>query len=630
MKFTKYIIIIVFALGIFGCNDYLNLEPTDKISADKLFASADGINAFMANLYSNAPIEDFNCVATNGMSWNPPWPNNAGFYPWIMTDEAVGSQHQVIVGWGGLDFHWWEEGYKLNKDLNFFLEIIPDLKISEEIKTQLKGEALFLRAYTYYALAKRYGGVPIITEIASVDDSVTMYTPRSTEKETWDFTLQTCDEAIALLNEGDGSRKRATKWAALALKSRAALHAASVAKYWNRAPLSGEAVDKKLVGGMDESDAQRYYTECISASEELIKSGEFTLYKASPATVEEASENYRELFEDPNRALNEVIFMKDFPLPGDELGSNQDNWGNPNQTRGTWPHPGRFNPSLELVDLYEDYSNPGQSAPIVTTEDGDIDNYDGYNKNRTYLEFDSPTDIFKGKDARLSATVILPGSIWKDTKIIIQGGYIKPNGTPVMLKSDHITVDGETYYTYGASDLPFYSGFNPLGYSCTRSGFGFKKFLDSKFVPTEYMNQSTTGWIDFRLAEIFLNYAEAVVESGQGDATLAEQGLNAIRKRAAHKTNIPLTLENVLRERRVEMAFENVRYWDLERRREYHTLFHNTIRHALIPVFDLRTKKYIFIRSLVPWAIPNSFFERYYYKIIPGIGSNGLIQNPQY
>ncbi len=630
MKLYKILFVIVVLFGSVSCTkDYLELDPTDKVSIDALLSSRAGIESFMANLYHNAPIEDFNCVATEGFNWNRPWPNNAGFYPFIMTDEAVGSQHQVVVGWEGRDFSWFDGGYKFNKDVNFFLEAIPGLDLDEKTKQTLTGEGLFLRAYTYFALAKRYGGVPIITKEQDINDGVeTLFVPRSTEKETWEFVMKTCDEAAALLDDGDGSAKRATKWAALALKSRAALHAASVAKYWNRAPLSGEAVDKKLVG-MQPEDAAYFYSECIKASEEIIKNGPYSLYQPSPSTPEEAAENYRSMFENPNRALNEVIFMKGFALPGDYMGSNQDNWGQPNQTRGSWPHPGRFDPTLELADLYENYSNPGVSAPIVTTEDGNVDNYDGYNPSRKYLQFDDPLELFADKDARLRATVILPMSEWKDTKIIIQGGLIKPNGrTSILGKNEAVTVDGKTYYSYGAPANGFYSGFD--GYNMTRSGFGFKKFLNSEFVPSQLMNQSTTDWIDFRLAEVLLNYAEAVVESGKGDPSLAEKAINDIRHRAAHKTNIPLTLENVLRERRVELVFEHQRYWDLMRRREYHTEFSSRIRKALVPIFDTRTLKYIFVRQNVPWAVPNTFYVKYYYKVIPGISTNELVQNPQY
>ena len=632
MKLNRKILIIalISLISFNSCNDdYLQLEPTDKVSANDLFSSAAGVKTFMAGLYYQMPIEDFNSTPDNGISWNSSDANNNGHFPIIITDDACGSQRDDIDHGGHTSFYWWNEGYKLNRDINLLFSVIPDLDVTQEEKDALTGEAAFMRAFTYFALAKRYGGVPIITEIADVNDSIAMFTKRSTEKETWDFVLANCDTAVMFLGDGDGNRRRGTKWAALALKSRAALHAASVAKYWDRAPLSGDAKDAGLVG-MDASVANDYYAQCISASEEIIKNSPFTLYKASPASPEEAAENYREMFENPNRSFEEVIMLKGFTLEGVDLGSNQDNWGNPAQTAGAWPHPGRFNPTIDFVDTYEDYSNPGQDAPIITTEDGNYNNYDGYNKSRTYLEFDSPLDIFANKDARLHATTILPGSMWKDTKIVIQGGYIKPNGQPVIESKANIKVDGTTYYTYGGSTGKLYSGFDPAGGNYTRSGFLFRKFLDSQYVPKLGWNYSLTDWIEFRYAEVLLNYAEAVVESGAGDATLAAQGINDIRHRAAHTTDVSLTLENVMRERRVELAFENKRYWDLIRKREYHTKFAQSNRHSLVPILDLRTMKYIFVRKEILNTNPHTFMEAWYYKAIPGIGSNGLIQNPQY
>ncbi|MEN8155534.1 MAG: RagB/SusD family nutrient uptake outer membrane protein [Bacteroidota bacterium] len=629
MKFNRKIIIVLSLIGMVGCNaDYLQLEPTDKVSADALFSSPEGVKTFMAGLYYQMPIEDFNSTPDNGISWNTADANINGHFPIIITDDACGSQRDDICH-GPWSFYWWNEGYKLNRDVNLLFSVIPELKVSEEEKDALLGEAAFMRAYIYYALAKRYGGVPIITEIADLDDQEAMNVPRSTEKETWDFVLENCDIAASLLGDGDGNRRRGTKWAAYALKSRAALHAASVAKYWDRAPLSGAAKDAGLVG-MDPSVAAEYYLACINASDSIIKSGRFSLYKASPAGPEEAAENYREMFEDPNRSLDEVIFLKGFTLEGVDLGSNQDNWGNPAQTAGAWPHPGRFNPTIEFVDAYEDYSNPGQSAPVVTTVDGNVYNYDGYDASRSYLEFDHPGDIFASKDARLHATTILPSSIWKGVEIIIQGGYIQPDGTPKIEQKAEIEVDSTIYYTYGGSNTKLYSGFDPTGGNYTRTGFLFRKFLDSQYVPKLGWNYSLTDWIDFRYAEVLLNYAEAVVESGAGDAALAEEVINDIRHRAAHTTDIPLSLENVLRERRVELAFENKRYWDLIRRREYHTAFFQTNRHSLVPILDLRTMKYIFVRKVILNTNPHTFLEAWYYKAIPGIGSNGLIQNPQY
>ena len=119
----------------------------------------------------------------------------------------------------------------------------------------------------------------------------------------------------------------------------------------------------------------------------------------------------------------------------------------------------------------------------------------------------------------------------------------------------------------------------------------------------------------------------------------AEDAINEIRGRAALDA-LPdgtLTLDHVLRERRVELAFENKRYYDLVRRREFHVEFDNRRRHSLLPVLDLRgpEPKYIMVRDEVGGqtgksANPKTWQLKWYYRSIPGIGSNGLVQNPQY
>ena len=628
INFRSILIQMIAVLCLTGCSDYLDLKPTDKVTPDDIFGSEAGIEAFLANLYRNMPVECFTFFPEQGFNWNPQEANNVGQFEWVKTDDAVRS-----AGGGDIVFlnEWWTQGYQFNKDVNLFFSYIPDItSISDDAKRVLYGEAYFLRALTYFTLARRYGGVPIITSIAEISDTVALYTPRSTEKETWDFALLSCDLAVEHLGDCDGRRRRVNRWVALALKSRIALHAASVAKYWDKAPLSGQAVDEKLAGGMTPEDALNYYQQCIEAAAEIIDYGPYSLFRSSPATPAEAAENYRLMFETPSVALQEVILLKGYDRIGAGYGSNQDNWGNPAQTAGAWPHPGRINPSLNLVDVYESYSNPGYSAPIVTTVDGDIDDYNGYNPSRTYLTFDDPMDIFRDKDARLHGTVILPNSMWKNTRIIIQGGFIRPDGTAVINGPGTQVVDGVTYYTYGAANPVLYSGFDDFGGNMTRSGFGFKKFLSTTYVPSLAWNYSTTDWIELRYAEVLLNYAEAVVESGIGDQTKAAKAINDLRKRAAHTTEIPLTLENVLRERRVELAFEHGRQWDLRRRREFHEVFDNARRNALIPVLDLRNMKYIFIRQQAPRTDPQTFIPRSYYNSIPGVATNRLVQNPQY
>jgi hypothetical protein len=221
----------------------------------------------------------------------------------------------------------------------------------------------------------------------------------------------------------------------------------------------------------------------------------------------------------------------------------------------------------------------------------------------------------------------------------MQGGLITSDGKRMMFTDGSAKgLDGKDYYAYGASSLNDCSGFGNLGQedeNFSISGFSLKKFLQEAKTVAGVFNSSTQDFIDFRLGEIYLNYAEAAIESGQGDAALAKTYLNALRKRAGHKDEIPATLDNILKERQVELAFEGQRYWDLIRRRDYHQVFNSTYRKILVPVLDLRENppQYIFVRAysyLDVDAGGRTFNPRTYYLSIPGIATNKLIQNPGY
>lgn len=645
MKNNKYLsILVVFLVLISGssCSDFLDLEPKDKIDGKRMFADPEGVKLYMANLYSQLPIEDFNYSPYAGFGFNLSSLDNPNINGIIVDTYTVDGSHSMwVIGVVPDDFQWWSQGYKLNRDVNLLIDEIPNLQLDDERERDLLiGESSFIRAYLYFGLAKRYGGVPLIktTQKYVQGEVESLKVPRSTEKETWDFILEECDKAIANLpedaSEWSNAGKRATKWAALALKSRAMLHAASLAKYWKEAPLSGTAVDLGLVG-MPDTEANRYYEECIKASKDIMESGKFNLYKPNPSNPKEAAVNYQEMFETPYVASDEVIFSKAYARPGKGTGHSYDIWYNPNQTTKSWPHPGRFNPTLDFVDLFEDYTNPGHPGTVITLQNGTVDN-GGFHRLRQYKRFDSPEEIFANKDARFFATLNYPGAVWKKTKLIIQGGIVKPDGTAITGTTDSVSHNGVTYYTYGAKSELDYSGFSNYGFgNMTRSGFLMRKFLREKVDVNPTWNQSTTTFIDMRYAEVLLNYAEAVVESNyvlDNAQTKAHDALNDIRFRAAHTVKVPLTLENVLRERRVELAFENKHYWDMIRRREFHKEMNGRKRLGLMPMIDLRGTKpqYIMVRKTMDLEYGLNFLPHYYYRYIPGISTTGIIQNPQY
>ena len=647
-------------MGLSGCNAFLELEPLDKVSPEQLLETEGGVKALLANIYTMIPMEDFNYRPNNGFNQRGYDGVNETTNLAFLTDEATRSDGGVGIGYEG--FNYWPYGDI--RQVNIFMQNVEKAKeagtISVADADRMTGEAHFARAYMYYGLVKRYGGVPLIDKVQDDDYADggpgAVAVPRSTELDTWKFVLNECTLAAATLPDATSGSDlyRVTKWAAYALKSRVALHAASVAKYWNLTPLAGEAVTQKLVGGMTSADADAFYKECIEASKFLIENSGKSLYKPAPATVKEAASNFQALF--LNDQNEEVIFSKAYLN-----GTTNTNQGHsyaqfnilPQVNPGALKY-GRFNPMLEIVDLFEDYTDDGtgKSAKIVTRTDGNEDAYipNFHNMNNAsvvntlmsvpFVKYNDLYEPFANKDARLLASVVVPGSSYAGTEIIIQGGFIKDNNSYVAYSNESTQKNGTTYYALGAEGETMFSGFNNVNSgedaNWTATGFGVRKYMPEGESMSPDRLSSTTSYIDMRLAEVYLNYAEAVVENGSGfgDKELAENYLNALRRRAGHTDRISLTLESVLKERRVEMAFEGKRFWDMNRRREFHTEFsNNRIRKALVPMLDLRgaEPKYVFARVNYfgdETRGGRTFQNINYYRGIPNIATNGLVQNP--
>lgn len=647
-------------MGLSGCNAFLELEPLDKVSPDQLLETEGGVKALLANIYTMIPMEDFNYRPNAGFNQRGYDGVNETTNLAFLTDEATRSDGGVGIGYEG--FNYWPYGDI--RQVNIFMQNVEKAKeagtISVADADRMTGEAHFARAYMYYGLVKRYGGVPLIDKVQDDDYANggpgAVAVPRSTELDTWKFVLNECTLAAATLPDATSGSDlyRVTKWAAYALKSRVALHAASVAKYWNLAPLAGEAVTQKLVGGMTSADADAFYKECIEASKFLIENSGKSLYKPAPATVKEAASNFQALF--LNDQNEEVIFSKAYLN-----GTTNTNQGHsyaqfnilPQVNPGALKY-GRFNPMLEIVDLFEDYTDDGmgKSAKIVTRTDGNEDAYiaNFHNMNNAsvvntlmsvpFVKYNDLYEPFANKDARLLASVVVPGSSYAGTEIIIQGGFIKDNNSYVAYSNESTQKNGTTYYALGAEGETMFSGFNNVNSgedaNWTATGFGVRKYMPEGESMSPDRLSSTTSYIDMRLAEVYLNYAEAVVENGSGfgDKELAGNYLNALRRRAGHTDRISLTLESVLKERRVEMAFEGKRFWDMNRRREFHTEFsNNRIRKALVPMLDLRgaEPKYVFARVNYfgdETRGGRTFQNINYYRGIPNIATNGLVQNP--
>ncbi|MBO9616911.1 MAG: RagB/SusD family nutrient uptake outer membrane protein [Dyadobacter sp.] len=468
------------------------------------------------------------------------------------SDEAVNSNLNSDINvfnngtWSSL--RTLDDSYAINynglRQVNLFLEnarranIIPLTDIP-----RLRAEAFFLRAFFHFELWKRYGGVIIADHVFSQTDNLDL--PRNTPEETLAQILKDCDSAAVTLplspvQYGAGDKGRATKAAAMALKSRALLYAAS--------PLNNANGDITL------------WQKAAAASKELIDTKAHSLLA-----------NYADIFNFSTAAYNaEVIFATAANLRNDIETNNA-----PISYNGAL---GLTNPTQELVDAYE----MKNGLPIT-------DPLSGYN----------PADPYKDRDPRFALSVIYNGSNFK--------------GTPVN------TATG---------------GKDGLGVSvnATQTGYYMRKFLSE----AASWNQTTNAtvrrpWVIFRYAEILLNYAEAQNEAAGPDASVYD-AVNQVRQRAGMPV-LPQGLSKdqmrtrIRNERRVELAFEEHRFFDVRRWKTGEKDFAAPVSGMRISMNGTNT---VYERFIVARRV---FSERMYRYPIPQGEINNttkLVQNPGY
>ena len=639
-KIFTYITALFFALALVSCDKIFDSLEGDlsKMTESDLTSSEAGLVRLLASAYGYIPMEAFSTFDK---------------YTIDATDThgaAYGIQRNG---------NW---SYSQIRTVNKLFQQIPEAfekgAISQELRDAMLGEAHFVRGYIYFGMVRSYGGVPIVTEplddkYDGGEDVSGLLVPRSTEKETWDFVLSEFEEAANLLpaTRTDGSY-RVTKYAAYALEARAALFAASICKYWNNAPIASsfQAVQQKLTY-MDASDANGYYQKAIDAAKKVIDSGMYSLYGGTnPASVDAAKKSLQDLF--TARRNEEFIFGRSYELAQSNPTNGFDYGNSPNQVHalgGSGWQWGRYSVTLDLVDAFDDYDeNMGRvDGTVKTRNDGveneyvqnlSLNNMAGFSLDTDYIEYNDPAEAFARKDARFQAHVVYPGATFRSEKMVIQGGIIDDKGNATFYTQREVEVGGNKYYTFGAENDANFSGFyemtNTNAGNWYNTGFGIAKFLD----PAGAQLYSVNPWPDIRYAEVLLTYAEAVAESNQGDKTLAKKCLNDIRHRAAFKDDIDLTVDNVMHERRVELAFENDLSYTLLRRREFAFGAANGLRkHALVPTLDLRdgTPKYILVRANVyhgdVYASTNGLYindYRAYYAGVSNWQKNDITPNP--
>ena len=590
MKNISFIIILI-CIGFSSCqSDFLSAPPLDRITESDVWGDRDLMDTYIFKIYDNMPydyLKDFGSSAGWGAHRDALTDLAMSTYAWTPANNTIRPGN-----WGTFNNYWpldWWGYYNIWK-INYALESIEPITddvLTEDEKNHRLGELYFLRSFCYFAMAKRYGGIPIILtpQNPEITPEEEYFPERNTEQEVYDQVIADAQAAFDLLpDRWTSQRGRAGKWAAKAMESRAALYAGSIAKYGQ--------LDLGGVVGIDAALADGYYQNALDASELLINQGGYTLFN----NYSDPSENYYRLFLDETD--DETIFMKIW-IPY-EKGHSYDLRNSPYSYRVDWGS--SMSPSKQLMDSYE------------MLETGLLPN----DPNSGY----DPENPFEGRDPRFKGTLltnydVLQGSGVETWFATIRDGQIDTNtGTGV-----------------GKDGM----GIHP---DATKTGAYVRKYLADGGAPL-LIQQYYSGQdcILFRLGEVYLNAAEAAFELGM--ESTARDYIEPIRSRAGLSVDTRLeslsgvALRDRLRnERKIEMAFEDHRYWDVRRWRtaeqdlSIHVQGIRSLRH-IDNSGDISFTYEVFLAE----TNKMNFYPRHYYIPI-GQGridnNSRLIENPGY
>lgn len=579
-----------------SCNkEFLNTTSEGEFTDDAVWSDPALAETFINNLYFRLyePLTDGR--GTANIVDEGHYRGNAASFQF---NNGELSQDQ-LPAWSYQRFLPWNEIWKSVRNCNIYFSKVDQIPFTGEVvdgksdADRMTGEAHFLRAFFYHYLLALYGGVPLITEPFELDDDFAV--ERSSYADCIAFIAEECDRAAALLPDahtGD-NLGRATKGAALALKSRVLLYAASDLHSPNEVV---SAFDRpELLAYTDNERAARWQA-AKDAAKAVIDLNLYNLHKATPAEGDSVAQNLADVFLTNN--TEEDIFVKFFTQV---MGQR---WG--------------------LYTSPNGYYGWGVNAPIADFVDA-FQMADG-----TPFDWDNPDHArnpYANREPRFYATVFYNGASWRQRPADVQG--IDPdNRIQTGIYKRWNTSTNSEYETYGVdtrnSPIENWNG-SYTGYYC-------RKYIDPA-VNVQYENQTVT-WRFFRYAEVLLNYAEACIALGEEDE--ARVYLNRIRTRAG-LPDITASGEELLEqyrhERRIELAFEEHRFFDVRRwmiGEEAYQPIH--IARVVYPLNSDRTTSDTPVVTHVPFEDHSWDNKAYFFPILRDElnKNNLLVQNPGY
>ena len=358
----KYIVGISLVFYSTSCDtDFLNVTPEDRFPEETVWKDPGLVEAFVNEMYRglNHGIRE---LMLGSLVDESQFIHNYGSTQVVqsnLTPADIGSFSR-----GDFEEFNWPVVYARIRQINLFLENIENVPFEDaKWKDRLKGEVHFLHAYFYHNLVRLYGGVPLVPKAYGLKDDFTIF--RATLQESIDFVVSECDLAASLLPDtyasGGGDIGRATKGAALALKSRMLLYAAS--ELYNNPSWAAGYAKPELISVTGDRTAK--WQAAKAAAKAVIDMGIYSLQSSGDPV-----KDYTDLFllKDSKESIFSRYFIKsrgweDGALPGLANGPNgYHNWGG-------------NTPIQELVDDYEmadgskfSWSNPTHAAAPYETE----------------------------------------------------------------------------------------------------------------------------------------------------------------------------------------------------------------------------------------------------------------------
>ncbi len=506
----KLLIYTFFIICVFAsCNKkFLDITPNGRITLNDIFNNEDRTGAYLNKVYAHIPSYYwfYNFYAFLAGISDDAHDSDVGNETSSMAHQWFGNALTPSSDPTGDSYSvLWAGIY----DANVFLENIDGANVTTgNKKMRYKAEAQLLRAFYYLELVKKYGPLPFVDKPFDNSFDYSQLT-RPSFQEVTDKIVNDCDSAInnpalPMRITTDNERGRFTKAIAYAIKSEILLFNAS--PLWNP---SNDAAKWQAA-----SNAGQEALQALTANDTYKLFNNYSLYFLHNSDISATPLDKETIFERPLGGASALINS----IPS---------------------KPGMMKagscPSQELVDSYDmqatgeppilGYQDEQHLQPIVNSASG----YD-------------PNNPFDNRDPRFYATVWYNGAIYDMGNGLLHTMATYAGGADQILKT-------------------------PPSRRNTHTGYYLRKFIDPT-IPDQNQ-QNSSNWKKFRLAEIYLNYAEAENEAN-GPTANVYNAVNIIRERA-QMPDLPAGLnqaqmrDRIRRERRVEFAFEELRFWDVRR-----------------------------------------------------------------